>query len=188
MAELERPSWLKEDEEWTEKDEQLIKILALESVAKEGNLQAQVMAAMFHESDEIIPKDYEKAYYFYDLAAKQNSSIGQFAVGRALMLGLGVSVNQKEAVVWLKKASENGEFNADLLLGECYSQGLGVEEDGKQAVKHYMKAAAHSVFEAEYRLWKCYERGLGVPVNEEEAKKWMDRAKSNPNYYDLEKE
>lgn len=186
MEELQRPSWLKEDEEWTLQDEQKLKIFALEKMAKEGDVEAQVMAAMFHETDEILPKNYEKAYFFYELAAKQENKLAQFALGRALMIGLGVAENQGEAILWLKKASEKGECSADLLLGESYANGLGVEKDGGMAVKYYMKAASMGIFEAEYRMAKCYEEGFGVPQNKEEAEQWMTRAKKNPNYYDLE--
>ena len=55
--------------------------------------------------------------------------------------GKGVNQDHKEAAKWYRKAAEQGDANAQELVGLMYDQGKGVNQDYKEAVEWYPKAA-----------------------------------------------
>jgi hypothetical protein len=62
---------------------------------------------------------------------------------------------------WLK-AAEEGDDQAEYLLGQLYSQGEAVEKDYQRAHDHFVKAANNGHTEAEYSLGVMYGIGLGI--------------------------
>jgi TPR repeat protein len=87
-----------------------------------------------------------------------------------------VEQNFEEAVVWFKKAAEQGHEFAQYNLGFCYENGNGVEQDSANAYIWYRKSAEQGCAPGQYMLGQCYEKGIGVPVNIQEAKKWYQKA------------
>ena len=55
--------------------------------------------------------------------------------------GQGVEKNQNEAILWCRKAAEQGVVKAQYVLGVCYWKGEGVEQDFGQTLKWFSKAA-----------------------------------------------
>ena len=47
----------------------------------------------------------------------------------------------KEAVMWYRRAAEQGQAEAQFFLGACYGAGKGVPQDVEVAVKWIRKAA-----------------------------------------------
>jgi len=70
------------------------------------------------------------------------------------------AVNQFEAY---KAKAEQGDAEAQNMVGRCYSSRRGVERDYVQAVAWYRKAAEQGLAVAQYNLGLCYDRGTGVP-------------------------
>ena len=68
----------------------------------------------------------------------------------------GVEQDKAEAVKWFK-AAEQGNAEAQCLLGICYEHGDGVEQDKAEAVKWFQKAAEQGNFAAQQRLRKIEE-------------------------------
>lgn len=52
------------------------------------------------------------------------------------------SKNYTEAVNWFRKAAEQGDVNAQALLGSMYYDGVGVTKNLSEAKKWFEKAAA----------------------------------------------
>ena len=69
-------------------------------------------------------------------------------------------------------AAEQGEAEAQLLLGDCYKTGAGVPQDYKEAVKWYRLAAEQENSSAQNNLGYSYHYGEGVPQDYVEAVKW----------------
>tara|TARA_R110000823_G_scaffold232336_2_gene358894 strand:+ start:3966 stop:4508 length:543 start_codon:yes stop_codon:yes gene_type:complete len=77
--------------------------------------------------------------------------------------------------------AEQGEANAQYLLGAMYSLGKGVPKDYKEAVKWYRKAADQGLADAQSNLGTMYEHGKGVPEDDKEAVKWYRLAADQGN-------
>ena len=90
--------------------------------------------------------------------------------------GEGVEKNEREAVIWYRKAAEQGHAEAQCDLGDCYSDGLGVEKNDQEAAKWYKMAAEQGYAEAQASLAYCYYDGIGVEKNDQEAIKWLKMA------------
>jgi hypothetical protein len=70
-------------------------------------------------------------------------------MGLAYDKGQGVGINYVEAVKWYRKAAEQNDGVAQLILGNCYRYGHGVAKDHAEALKCYRKAAEHGEASAE---------------------------------------
>ena len=66
----------------------------------------------------------------------------------------GVKQNYNEAAKWYHLAAEQGDANAQYVLGVLYENGLGVEQSNTEAAKWYRKAAEHGDTFAAKRLAK----------------------------------
>ena len=86
--------------------------------------------------------------------------------------GQGVHQDYKEAVLWYRKAAEQGHSGAQYNLGIMYDEGQGVPQDYKEAVKWTRLAAEQGHSGAQYHLGNNYRKGQGVPQDYKEAFKW----------------
>jgi TPR repeat protein len=69
-----------------------------------------------------------------------------------------------EAVVWFRKAADQGIPGAQFDLGEAYEKGMGVPQDNGQAALWYRKAAEQGHAEARAALNRVMGLGLTAPV------------------------
>ena len=83
--------------------------------------------------------------------------------------GIGMPVNEAEAVKWYTKAVKAGHYVAATNLGWCYEKGFGCKVNNKKAVKYYRIAAEHGEALALNNLGFAYIRGLGVSVDQEKG-------------------
>lgn len=84
----------------------------------------------------------------------------------------GCGKNEENAVVWYKKAAEQGNAEAQCALGECYYQARGVEKDDKEARRWYEAAATQGNVTARYMTGRLYA-ALSYNVA---AVKWYTKA------------
>eukprot|EP01044_Picomonas_judraskeda_P013405 COSAG03_NODE_2023_length_3207_cov_7.959459_1_plen_572_part_00 len=80
-----------------------------------------------------------------------------------------------------KKAAEQGDSDAQVMLGHCHDYGFGVEADKAEALKWYRKAAEQGNSDGAHSLGLCYARGAGVEVDTAEALKWYGNAAEQGN-------
>jgi hypothetical protein len=95
--------------------------------------------------------------------------------------GDGVTKDNVEAVKWYRKASDQGDAEAQSLLGLMYANGDGVTKDSVEAVKWYRKASGQGNAMAQNNLGLMYESGEGVPKDETEALAWYKVAAASGN-------
>ena len=116
--------------------------------------------------------------------------MAQILLGHHYAIGDGVPKDEVEAVMWYRKADEQGYPIAQYLLGGCYEFGEGVPMDDVEAVKWYRKAAEQGYPPAQSRLGFCYDENISamgptgevflpfpsVPKDMVEAVKWYRKA------------
>ena len=80
-----------------------------------------------------------------------------------------------------RKAAEQGDAEAQYILGRRYHDGEGVVKDYALAVWWYRKAAEQGHSGAQNSLGVCYGKGEGVVKNYAEAVKWYRKAAEQGN-------
>ena len=122
------------------------------------------------------PKDYEKAFDYYEKAAKMNHAFAQYNLGIMYLNGFGCTVNKEKAISWLTKAAEQNDADAQYLLGVIYRDGVDGEKHPKIAVEWFRKAANNGCIDAQYNLGVMYRDGFDDTINYHEAIKWFQKA------------
>ena len=80
---------------------------------------------------------------------------------------------------FLLPLAEQGNAEAQLMLGVMYARGIGVKQDDFEAVKWYRQAAEQGYANAQALLGFSYLLGQGVQVNKSLAKEWFGKACDN---------
>jgi len=80
------------------------------------------------------------------------------------------------ALPLLRPLADQGDAQAQAVLGFMYDGGLGVARDYREAAKWYRKAADQGHAEAQFNLGAMYRDGLGVAKDYGEAVKWYHKA------------
>ena len=83
------------------------------------------------------------------------------------------SADESDVVKSLRQAAEQGEANAQFLLGGAYYLGRGVPQDHKEAAKWLRLAAEQGQVQAQFSLGGAHYFGRGVPQDHKEAAKWL---------------
>ena len=84
--------------------------------------------------------------------------------------------SQEELGQW-KRDAEQGDAEAQYLLGYCYFNGTnGAEKNYEKAVYWYRKAAEQGDTYVQNLLGECYEYGKGVKIDYVEAEAWYIKA------------
>lgn len=86
------------------------------------------------------------------------------------------SGNYGQALTLAQPLAENGNADAQLLMGIMYMRGLGVSKDTSKAYDMYLKAAEQGQAAAMHNLASMHYRGEGIPINFSEAREWNRKA------------
>ncbi|WP_417225080.1 tetratricopeptide repeat protein [Amphritea sp.] len=151
-------------------------------------------------------KDYSTAMSELKPLISDNNLDAMNLVGQMYEFGLGIDVNEAEAVklydrcsaqghldcvnslraykdkgykVELKTvqpAADGGDATAQNRLGEMYEFGYGVKRDAAQAIQWYQLAADQGLVAAQYNLGRAYNFGTGVQQDFALAEKWYRNA------------
>jgi len=101
-----------------------------------------------------------------------------------------------EAFKSYRKSAEQGNAEAQLILGNMYHDGIGTEQNSSEALVWYMKSAEQGNAEAQLILGNMYHDGTGTEQNSSEALVWYMKSAEQGNaeaqfclanlYYDSE--
>ena len=80
-----------------------------------------------------------------------------------------------------KKNAEQGDTEAQCILGSCYTFGEGVSKDEKKAVEWYTKSAEKGNAGAQCNLGMYYWSGQGVSKDEKKAVEWFTKSAEQGN-------
>ena len=96
-------------------------------------------------------------------------ALGKIGLGYCYAKGEGVVQDYVKAVLWYRKAAEQGNASAQYYLGVCYFNSAGVAQDNVHAVYWTRKAAEQGNETAQLSLGWCYYNGEGVAKDVVEA-------------------
>ena len=99
-------------------------------------------------------------------------------LGHCYAEGIGVEQDHAQAVLWYRKAAEQGNTWAQHNLGCCYEEGRGVEQDHAQAVLWYHKAADQDNAGVQNYLGVRYAEGIGVEQDHAQAMVWYRKQRN----------
>lgn len=149
-------------EEWAEK------LPLLEEAAK-----ATTATEVFAIADKLWDKElYGEAIELYTRVADAGYISAQVKIAD---IRLRLKEND-EAFAWYMKAAQNGNAEAQNMLGRCFSEGWGTAVDLEQATSWFAMAANNGNVSAQYNLAVCYEEGKGCSASTDKAKEWLSKA------------
>lgn len=96
----------------------------------------------------------------------------QYELARLLVSGKPLSIQNREAVKWLKKASARDHAASEALLGLLYARGQGVHPNPERAVELFRAAAIAGNAQAQYHLGIALENGFGCSADAKGALTW----------------
>jgi len=102
------------------------------------------------------------AFKEFSESAKEGHADSQFNLALMYELGIGVSKDEREAVVWYQRAAKQGNSNAQYNLAVLYENGRGCDVNFAGAHQWYRKAAEQRDALAIGNLGMLYLRGQGV--------------------------
>jgi TPR repeat protein len=124
-------------------------------------------------------EDYTTAMRLARPFAEEGDAGAQWVVGAMFLLGQGVPQDVAEAAQWYERSANQGDADAQHLLGQLRDpggpfRGYGevVTQDYDEAAKWYRRAADQGNARAQYDLGVLYMRGTGVPRDSVQAHKW----------------
>jgi hypothetical protein len=80
------------------------------------------------------------------------------------------------ALAGFKKLADQGNADAQYILGVMYERGKGVLKDPEQAAAWHRKAAEKGISNAQFNLAAMYAEGRGVPKDDQQAMAWYRKA------------
>ena len=101
-----------------------------------------------------VPRNYEQALHFFDLAAQAGEADAHYRLGKCYLKGIGCTKDPAGGVSCLETAARQGHAAAALRLGECFEQGTGAPRSAELAAYWFRKAAALG----ETRAYDCLLR------------------------------
>ena len=149
----------------------------LRRAAKAGHGPAADRLACGYRYGDFVRKDLSAARRWARVAAEAGDAGGMARLARLLTdEAPRGDRRRREAVAWLRRAAELGNFDDRTNLGVRLHEGDGVRRDDREAVRWYRLAAAHGCPSATANLGRCYRRGHGVPRSPRTAARWFRRA------------
>lgn len=117
-----------------------------------------------------LTRSYEKAIYYFELAAQKNLPNAYINLGHCYKHGRGAKKSYNRAFHYYKKAAECNLAQGHQELAVCYEFGVGTEKSLPMALEHYEQAARLGDANAESRLGDAYCHGqLGIEKSHSKA-------------------
>ncbi len=104
-------------------------------------------------------KQFDEAYSLFAEDAELNTK-AMLNLAMMHMKGKGCEQSDATAMMWLERASEQGDIQASNALATFYEKGVHVAQDGDKALEYYVKAADGGHVDAQLKAGMLYrERG-----------------------------
>ena len=78
-----------------------------------------------------------------------------------------------ESAKWYLKAAEQGDADAQFVVGEMYLKGEGLDQNYAVALDWFLKAAGQDHEKARWHLIDLYRDGIGIEQNLEASARWV---------------
>ncbi|MDR2971741.1 MAG: sel1 repeat family protein [Bacteroidales bacterium] len=148
--------------------------------AKKGYVEAINNLGYSYMCGEGCKTNISKAEMLLNTAAEQNHSYAQVNLAFLYLTYNKVTKENIDKVINLyQKAAQQGDPDAQHMLGKFYEIGHGVPQDHYQAVYWYKKASQKNYAAAQTDLSTAYYYGEGIENNLEKAFFWSKKAAKN---------
>lgn len=108
--------------------------------------------------------------------AERGNPVAQHFIGAFYDHGLGIDVDDEQAVKWYTLAADQGFKNAQYALGSMYENGEGVEKNIAKAAMWFAPAAEQDHVASQRILGMLFLKGEGVDQSDTLARKWTTLA------------
>ncbi|NBC31795.1 MAG: hypothetical protein GVY13_03870, partial [Alphaproteobacteria bacterium] len=133
-------------------------------LAISGDPDAQHDLATEYALGERIPQDYERAAFWYRLAADAGIANAQYNLAVLMQQGRGVPQDREAAFTLFREAAETGHTEAELAVGLALRHGHGVDRNLIRAASWFQAANASGDPRGAWYLGQMYEEGIdGAP-------------------------
>lgn len=138
----------------------------LEKSAEQGHMKSQFeLGEIFYCYPDVAKSATQgqlaKSAMWYRKAAEQGHSFSQNHLAEMYQKGMGVPMDDVEAVKWHRQAAEQGNFKSQLELSTLYHQGLGVPQNDSESERWYQLANESFPKEVKVRKFLGWSRELG---------------------------
>ncbi len=138
---------------------------------KKGIIQGTYALAILLAKKDYSGKNDEKSFYYTKIAADKGVIDAQFLAGIALLGDdMGAKKNYKEALKYLKLASEQGDYEARYWIGRTYAYDDNPDKDISKAISILEETKKYKVKDSYLRLsilylkQKQYKKAIDVAV------------------------
>lgn len=131
--------------------------------------------AFMYMNGEGVPENEKKAIDYFMIAAKGGITQAQRIISQEYISGDILSRDYEVARMWMEKAANKGDAQAQLMLGRYYVSDFGYNDEQK-AFEWFEKAAEQGDAEAEYTLGGCYIYEIYVKEDPIVANQWFEKA------------
>ena len=122
-------------------------------LAASGGEPAKLMAlANFYLLGLGTDKDEKEGARLHKMGAEKGDAFCQSLYGRDLLLSVGVKKDVPEAIIWLRKAADQKQPDAEYALHQLYDEGTDVKADPVAARQWLLRAAEHGHHDARATL------------------------------------
>ena len=152
----------------------------LDSLAKNGHVQAQYLLATQYDAGLGVKKDEYSSFYWYKKAAKAGIDVAQHNLAVAYAQGNGINADLSKALTWWKRAANSGNTDSQYNLGIIYASGRDhIKPDIAEALKWWRMAAISGDAVAQFNLGALYANGIGMSSRACEASRWWKKSAEN---------
>lgn len=142
--------------------------------ARQGFDRAQYRVGECYYNGDGAEEDKTLAFNWYKQAAEHNNLKAMIRIGECYLRGDCAPLDETEAFKRFMKAAkpeknQNGDPEAQYLVGISYDKGIGVDADKAKAFEWLKKSADQDYLDAKLLISLCYEKGIGVAVNKTAA-------------------
>lgn len=133
----------------------------MQPLALEGNVQAQGNLGMLYNLGRGVPKDPEKAYWWFSEAAESGSIRAINNLAMMYYRGGYVKKDISQAIKLFETTAKAKDLDAMMMLSEIYLK----QKDEAKSFEWVKKAADLDNPDAKLRLGMYYEEGIGTSIN-----------------------
>ena len=124
-----------------------------------------------------IEQDYEKAYYYYTLAAETKYVKAMIKLGDWYKTGIFLNRNIDMAIKWYERASKEDDIESIEKLIEIYENGIGGRRNDIKAIYYVFKLIDLDAIKGKEKLvYYCF-KGIGIEENKEKGYELIEEIK-----------
>jgi len=144
-------------------------IVMLKNEAKRNNEIAMAELGDFYNVS-------DSAYFWYKMAAENNSEKGIFKMGLAYEMGCISVVDMDSALFWYDKLAKMGDCITRVKIAKFYIEGKGFDVNVNKGIETLELITEDCHRDACYELGKIYEEGIKVEKNIKKAKEYYNKS------------